>query len=186
MNKYIVITEFGIEHLCFQVAQFDCQNWGDLLILWAQSLKYPRIGEKSRERIVQEITDPDDCHFLLPINGTHKIISYTYFVVNGIFIGVYALKIQKQESFKYAMIASFKGASISYVLKENSLQNCLVHWSRYLSWRYFSREERAAIRKAVSEMPSLNMVIEGLVWKFESSILGNKLEVYIVELGEAS
>ena len=186
MNKYIVITEFGIKYVCFQVAQFDSLNWVDLLILWAQSLKYPRIGEKTRERIVQEVTEADSSDLWVPINDTHKIIFYTTFSVRGIFIGLYALKIQKQESFKYAMIVGFQGASFAYVSKENSLQNCLVHWSRYLSWRYFSKEERAAIRKVVSEMPSLNMVIEGLVWKFESSILGNRLEVYIVELKEAS
>ena len=185
MNKYIVITEFAIEPIIFQVSQFNSQNWVDLLILWAQSLKYPGIGEKTRERMVQDITDTDDWYFFVPMDN-HKIIWTTTFVVRGIFIGVYALKIQKQESFKYAMVVGFKDMSIPYVSKENSLQNCLVHWSRYLSWRYYSKEERAAIRKAVSEMPSLNMVIEGLVWKFESSILGNRLEVYIVELKEAS
>lgn len=174
---------------------FTDYNWGKLVVVsssvqktdkevlqeWFFSLRYPRLGEKSKLKILEEINDSNGQESLFTRLIRLKNVSCISFGANGVTMDINIVELSRNCE-KTTVIAYYKGGT--YISQSGILQSleAIRHWSRYLSWRYYSKEERAAIRKAVSELQSLNIVIEGLVWKFESFILGNSLEVYIVHL----
>ena len=173
---------------------FTDYNWGKLVVVsssvqktdkevlleWFSSLRYPRLGEKSKLKILEEINDSNGQESLFTSLIRLKNVSCISFGANGITVDINIVELSRSCG-KSTVIAYYKGGT--YISQSGILQSleAIRHWARYLSWRYYTKEERAAIRKAVSEIPSLNVIIEGVVWNFESSILGDSLKVYIVK-----
>ena len=187
MEKYLFITDYQFGTISkIEVVEAECEQ--DAVEKWIKAIDFPYIGPKSIRKMLLQIRQGEE--YPVKIRGFSEIKNLIFFL-NGKSLLTNYLKIRntpdvRESDSSFVFFVLFQRGNFIYKSPVKCLEKVMPHWSRYLSWRYYSKEERAAIRKAVSEMPSLNMVIEGLVWKFESSILGNRLEVYIVELEEAS
>lgn len=185
MEKYIVLTEFG-EQQDIRVETIFCKNKYNLLLCWAKRLSYPRIGAKSKKKLIEEIKF-DLQEFRQYVMNVMKNLNNIYsesYIVNGIFIELYVIKVLEiaKPINSYAIIVFFKNTDFMYEKYYKTPLEALLSWSRQLlPWQYYSKEEKNEIRKIVQSIKKPNCIIRNLVWNFECSIFGNKLKVYIVK-----
>ena len=102
-------------------------------------------------------------------------------IIDAHFLDVSSILQGSTESKRNLIIAYFKGGIYISKSKAELPLTTISHWARYLSWHYYSKEERAEIRKNIYNIKELNETLKDLVWNFECSILGNSLKVYIVK-----
>ena len=186
MEKYIVITEYGEQKQDITVESISCKNKNNLLLCWARRVSYPRIGIKSKEKLLKEIkykyrVDEDDEGLVL-INDTQNLYD-DFYSINGIFITIYVIKVRKfvVASSSYAMLVFYRGCDFLEEKKYASPLAALIDCLNIILWQEFSKEEETEIKRIVSSASHVNCVIRNLVWNFECSILGNSLKVYIVK-----
>lgn len=183
MNDFVVLTEFEDKHVV-AVSQISSKNEHELLNRWAIQLNYPRIGEKSRKKLLDEIQSRYQIgdKSLVLLRKTQNVYS-DFFLVNGISIFLYIIekKYIPNNFDKFAMFVFYKDTDYVYEKESKTPIDVLFNWAKYLSWHYFSREERKSIKSNVLTKASLKCIIENTVWYYESFILENKLEVYIVK-----
>lgn len=186
MNKYIVITEFADkEDITTEV--ISCENKKNLLFCWARKVSYPRIGPKSRLKLLQDVKF--HCYelnnALVLVNGTQNLYTDLY-LINGVFIIVYAVAVRKSMTpyFKsYIVLFFFKDWGVKY---ESAFESPLLAFQsiciqHLIPWKEFSKEEQIETERIINSTNALNCIIKNLVWNFECSILGNSLKVYIVK-----
>ena len=185
MEKYIVITVFG-DKQDIKVETIACKNEENLLHCWARRISYPRIGVKSKEKLLKEIkykyrVDEDDEGLVL-INDTQNLYD-DFYSINGIFITIYVIKVRKivVSSSSYAMLFFYRGCDFLEEKEYASPLDALIDCLNIILWQEFSKEEETEIKRIVSSASHVNCVIRNLVWNFECSILGNNLKVYIVK-----
>ena len=185
MEKYIVITVFG-DKQDIKVETIACKNEENLLHCWARRISYPRIGVKSKEKLLKEIkykyrVDEDDEGLVL-INDTQNLYD-DFYSVNGIFITIYVIKVRKfvVSSSSYAMLVFYRGCDFLEEKKYASPLAALVDSLNIIQWNEFSQEEKNEFEKVLKSTSHVNCLIRNLVWNFECSILGNNLKVYIVK-----
>ena len=127
------------------------------------------------------IYNPYKLYNITKLRGVYNVY-YISLTINGVNIDANIIKTKKGNTdATYTIVAYFKeGTYISQ--NKNIASICAIkHWARYLSWHYYSKEERAEIRKNIYNIKELNETLKDLVWNFECSILGNNLKVYIVK-----
>lgn len=182
MEKYIVITEFG-EQQDIKVETISCKNENNLLHCWARKISYPRIGIKSKQRLLQDVIfHLRELSGLVLVKDTQNL--YTdFYSTNGIFIVVYAIRIKRviDSLNNYTILAFYKNWDFTeernFVSPFDALADCL----NIIHWQDFSQEEKHEFEKVLKSTNNVNCIIRNLVWNFECSIFGNKLKVYIVK-----
>ena len=185
MEKNIIVTVFG-EQQDINIEAISCKNEENLLYCWARRISYPRIGEKSKKKLLKEIKykyhmDKDDDGLVL-INNTKNLYD-DFYSINGIFITIYVIKVRKPivSSNSYAMLIFYRGGDFLEEKEYTSQLDALIDCLNIIPWQEFSQEEKLEFEKVLKSTSNVNCIIRNLVWNFECSIFGNKLKVYIVK-----
>ena len=163
MKKYLFLTDYQTG-LIVKTEILEAENEKNVVLKWIKTLRFPYIGSIRRMQGLH-------CMFFFQNN---RIIDVHFLDISSILQG-------STESKRNLIIAYFKGGIYISKSKAELPLTTISHWARYLSWHYYSKEERAEIRKNIYNIKELNETLKDLVWNFECSILGNSLKVYIVK-----
>lgn len=181
MEKYVFLIEYQLGTLV-TVKLIEAKNEQDAILKSLEMVDFPYIGEKTRSKMLSLVKTGEE--YPVTIRGISEV-RYLFLLPNGKSLEMNYMKIHAStECLKpcFLLFVYYKGGTYISKSKEDELLQVLPHWARYLPSRYYSKEDRAAIRDAISKAPQLDEVIGGIVWNFEAHILGNNLKVYIVKL----
>ena len=181
MEKYVFLIDYQVGTL-IMANVIEAKDEQDAILKGFEMVDFPYIGEKTRGKIISQVKSGEE--YPVVIRGISEVKNFFLFP-NGKALEMNYMKIHNSiDGGKscFLLFTFYKGGIFISKSKEVDLFQVLPHWARYLSWRYYSKEDRAAIRGVISKAPSLNEVIDGVVWNFETQILGNSLKVYIVRL----
>ena len=182
MKKYLFLTDYQTG-LIVKTEILEAENEKKVVLKWIKTLRFPYIGPVARKKIQEEyLTGVESSTCIRRMQGLHCM----FFFQNNRIIDVHFLDVSSilqgsTESKRNLIIAYFKGGIYISKSKAELPSTTISHWARYLSWHYYSKEERAEIRKNIYNIKELNETLKDLVWNFECSILGNSLKVYIVK-----
>lgn len=154
----------------------------EAILSCVSKIRFPRLGIKSISKIKKYlIYNPYKLYNITKLLGVHNVY-YISLTINGVNIDANIIKTKKGNTdATYTIVAYFKEGTYISQNKNIASISAIKHWARYLSWHYYSKEERAEIRKNIYNIKELNETLKDLVWNFECSILGNSLKVYIVK-----
>lgn len=177
---YIVLIDLDWGHK-IETYFSDVPKLKNAVLSCVSKIKYPRIGVKSILKIKSNILiNPYGFQDIVALKGICKVYNVSL-CVNGINIDVNIVNVQHETNSLYTIFVYYKGGTyVNQHYNVNPLQ-ALKHWARYMSYRFYSKEEKKAARKIVSEIKELNVVIEGFVWNLDCTLLGNSLKVYVVK-----
>lgn len=146
-------------------------------------MRFPYIGPVAHKKIQEEyLTGVASSACIRRMQGLHCMFFFqNNRIIDAHFLDVSSILQGSTESKRNLIIAYFKGGIYISKSKAELPLTTISHWARYLSWHYYSKEERAEIRKNIYNIKELNETLKDLVWNFECSILGNSLKVYIVK-----
>ena len=182
MKKYLFLTDYQTG-LIVKTEILEAENEKNVVLKWIKTLRFPYIGPVARKKIQEEyLTGGESSACIRRMQGLHCM----FFFQNNRIIDVHFLDVSSilqgsTESKRNLIIAYFKGGIYISKSKAELPLTTISHWAKYLSWHYYSKEERAEIRKNIYNIKELNETLKDLVWNFECSILGNSLKVYIVK-----
>lgn len=182
MKKYLFLTDYQTG-LIVKTEILEAENEKNVVLKWIKTLRFPYIGSAARKKIQEEyLTGVASSACIRRMQGLHCMFFFqNNRIIDGHFLDVSSILQGSTESKRNLIIAYFKGGIYISKSKAELPLTTISHWARYLSWHYYSKEERAEIRKNIYNIKELNETLKDLVWNFECSILGNNLKVYIVK-----
>lgn len=182
MKKYLFLTDYQTGH-AIKAEIIEAEDEKKAVLKWIKTIRFPYIGPIARKNIEEEyLTGVESSACIRGIHGLHCMFFFqNNRIIDAHFLDVSSILERSSECTRNITFVYFKGGIFISKSKAESPLTTILHWTRYLSWRYYSKEERSEIRKKVSNIKKINEIIEGLVWNFECSIFGNKLKVYIVK-----
>lgn len=182
MKKYLFLTDYQTG-LIVKTEILEAENEKNVVLKWIKTLRFPYIGSVARKKIQEEyLTEVASSACIRRMQGLHCMFFFqNNRIIDAHFLDVSSILQGSTESKRNLIIAYFKGGIYISKSKAELPLTTISHWARYLSWHYYSKEERAEIRKNIYNIKELNETLKNLVWNFECSILGNSLKVYIVK-----
>ena len=129
----------------------------EAILSCVSKIRFPRLGIKSISQIKKYlIYNPYKLYNITKLRGVYNVY-YISLTINGVNIDANIIKTKKGNTdATYTIVAYFKeGTYISQ--NKNIASICAIkHWARYLSWHYYSKEERAEIRKNIYNIKELS------------------------------
>lgn len=182
MKKYLFLTDYQTG-LTVKTEILEAENKKNAVLKWIKTLYFPYIGPVARKKILAEyLTGFESSSCIRGIQGLHCMFFFqNNRIIDAHFLDVSSTLQGSTESKRNLIIVYFNGGIYISKSKAELPITTILHWARYLSWHYYSKEERAEIRKNIYKINKLNCIIKNLVWNFECTILSNSLKVYIVK-----
>ena len=180
MNKYTFIANYQYGEKT-EVLQIDAVSMKVALNQWADTLKFPHIGDISKSKIKQLIHSGEIEE--IPLKKLHHI-SCLYERVNGKIIEAYIVqhKCHPSELQTFNVIVLFKGGTYVRQIQADSYREAIRIWGKYLSWHFYNSIERQTIKEVLKN--NFEELINSLmpkVWSFSFVVDNSILKMFIVE-----
>lgn len=179
MNIILIDFNWGQK---IEIFSSELENIKQALLSCVSNIRYTRLGTKSISKIKNNlIYNPYKMYDITKLSRIYNVF-HVSLDINGVNIDANIIKSKEvDENHTYTIVTYFKGGTYITQNASKNSTSTIKHWAKYLSWRYYSKEERAEIKNKISTIKELTVIIEGMVWNFECNILSNSLNIYIVK-----
>jgi len=182
MKLYSCVIEY---RNCVRLYQFLSENIDEAIIKLINIMNIPYIKGKRKAMLLSELEKPEIG--IARLKGMWNVwclfalVWGDSFLVNVVESDILISKKNKEiVNYQFTVIVLFKEGTFVQQIIANDLRDCLVKWSRYLSWRYYNKEERKTIRTMVSNSLNTSFNSQNMI-QFHEKIEGNWLRLYVIK-----